>query len=588
MKVNRNILWTSIFVDELVKQDIHHVCISPGSRNTPLIYSFAVNKKIKTYVHIDERVSGFFATGLARAINKPVVIVCTSGTATAELYPAIIEAYQQRIPLIVCTADRPGRLRFLGANQTINQPNLYKNHIRKYFDLDLPDLSIDRLNLLKSTAYNAVNISSTIDKGPVHINFPFEKPFEPDAYTDIFNPNILKELSFVETYKNISKKEIRSVNSHLNQIIDLIKKRKKVLLIAGPDISDFEFSNQIYKLSTLINCPIFADAASNLRFGEIDNKNIIINYDAMLRSKNISKKIKPELILQFGRIITSKSLEDYIAELNIPRYMINEYGDWFDPANKSIASIKMEPIIFCSEIIRILEDNSFERRENKWTKNLLLLDEKINILKSELISHSKFPNEPRITNELLKTIPTGSNIMIGNSMPIRDFDYFANKYESEFNIFNNRGASGIDGIVSTALGIAIESLKPTFLLIGDLSFYYDLNSLLIAKQLKIPLIIILINNDGGGIFEVLPIAKYKDVFSTFFKASPQLEFNSIVKGFGGFYKRVNSWVDFRSNIINAIKRKSFSVIEIKTDSKKSLALRKKFWEAVKSEMKNNF
>lgn len=582
MKVNRNILWTSIFVDELVKLGIQHVCISPGSRNTPLTYSFAINKNIKTYVHIDERVSGFFAIGLARTIMKPVVVVCTSGTATAELYPAIIEAFQQRIPLIICTADRPGKLRFLGANQTINQQNLYKNHIRQYFDLDLPELSFEKLSLLKQITNDAVKISSITDKGPVHINFPFEKPFEPDSITDNVNPKLLVQLEDVETSFTIPMSEVSKRNSQLQEILKFLKTKKKVLLIVGPERNDKEFVDQISTLSSLMNYPIFADVASNLRFGLIDKENIIINYDAMLRSREISKIVKPDFILQFGRIITSKSLEDFLGNQNVPRYMINEYGDWFDPANKSIASVKMNPVDFCTEIVRSFKNNSDLTHENIWTEKLRLLDKSIDKLKTKIISNSNFPNESGIIEKLLSIIPNGSNIMVGNSMPIRDFDYFAGKYEKDITVFNNRGASGIDGIISTAFGIASESRKPTFLVIGDLSFYYDLNSLIIAKQLKIPLVIILINNSGGGIFEVLPIAKYSEVFANYFKVAHQLNFKKLVKGFDGFYKKVNSWDDFRLTVLKSIKRESLSVIEVETDAKQSLALRKKFWEAVKS------
>jgi 2-succinyl-5-enolpyruvyl-6-hydroxy-3-cyclohexene-1-carboxylate synthase len=533
-------------------------------------------------VHIDERVSGFFAIGLARAINKPVVVVCTSGTATAELYPAIIEAYQQRIPLIVCTADRPGKLRFLGANQTINQQNLYKNHIRHYFDLDLPELSVDKLSRLKSIAYFSVKISTEYNVGPVHINFPFEKPFEPDSFTDNFNTDILSKLSIVPISDLKESKIVKSNRTHFKNIIRLLQTCERGLLIAGPDKFDLEFSNQISKVSNLLGYPIFADVASNLRFGNYDKKNVIINYDAMLRSKIIENKIKPEFILQFGRIITSKSLEDFLAKQNIPRYMINEFADWFDPANKSIASINMKPADFCSEILKLTGVAHTTKPNNRWIKKLRLLDEKIESLKSELVNSIPFPNELAITNELLKSIPSDSNIMIGNSLPIRDFDYFASKQDKDFKIFNNRGASGIDGIISTAFGIAAASNKPTFLLIGDLSFYYDLNSLLISKQLKIPLIIVLINNDGGGIFEVLPISKYSEIFSPFFKVSHQLDFKPFTKGFGGFYKKVNSWNDFSTSILGAIKRKSFSVIEVKTDAKKSLEQRRYFWKAVNS------
>ncbi len=200
IKVNRNILWAEAFVNELSSLGVKYASLSPGSRNTPLTLAFANNKKIKSYLHIDERSSGFFALGMAKSSGTPVAVVCTSGTATAELYPAIVEAYQQRVPLIICTADRPPELRDLGANQTINQTDMYKNHIRWFADPGLPVISDSRILRLKSIARNAVFISTVGSRGPVHINFPFKKPFEPKSYTD----QISKELLIAASKKSSS------------------------------------------------------------------------------------------------------------------------------------------------------------------------------------------------------------------------------------------------------------------------------------------------------------------------------------------------------------------------------------------------
>ena len=222
IKINRNFIWSNIIVDQLAECGVKYACISPGSRSTPITYSVSLNKKIKSFVHVDERVSGFFALGLAKKSNSPVMIITTSGTATAELYPAIIEAYQNRVPLIICTADRPSYLRNTGTNQTINQENIYKNHIRFFYDTGLPKLDSTSIKKLKSTVLKAFSISDKTDRGPVHLNLPFEKPLEPDSYTDSIEENILLETLAQEipiknnvTNNPLNKKSLSSIRSLL-------------------------------------------------------------------------------------------------------------------------------------------------------------------------------------------------------------------------------------------------------------------------------------------------------------------------------------------------------------------------------------
>src|SRR5690554_3092295 len=273
-KINRNYFWAETFINELTSIGINYACLSPGSRNTPLTLAIANNKKIKSFVHIDERSSAFFALGIAKVTNMPVVVVSTSGTATAELYPAIIEAYQQRVPLIVCTADRPPELLDCGANQTINQNNLYKNHIRWFFDVGLPEPITRRIKHIKVVAVKSVIESCIRSRGPVHLNFPFRKPFEPDAYTDEIDESIIKLAENFEAVKKdfISQtKQLNNDESELNDIIserwfndifEEIKSKRKGLIIAGPENYHPEFHRNCQRLSELSGYPILADGAS--------------------------------------------------------------------------------------------------------------------------------------------------------------------------------------------------------------------------------------------------------------------------------------------------------------------------------------
>ncbi len=589
IKINRNILWTETFVQELAALGVKHVSISPGSRNTPLTLAFAGNKKIKTYVHIDERSSGFFALGIAKATDTPVAIVCTSGTATVELYPAIVEAYKQRVPLIICTADRPPEMLDKGANQTINQINLYKNHIRWFYDLGLPEPSISRLKQLKLAAKEAYEKSLYESKGPVHLNFHFRKPFEPKFSTDSIDEKIILFADDIQAEKVVvCQKESKDISTEkwFTNIFNQLKKYERGLIIVGPDNYDPRFLKSCQVISQKLSYPILADGTSQLRFGKHDKSNIITGFDALLRSDKFSLKHQPEIILQFGRTITSKGLDTFLEKCNAVRYMVNTYGDWFDPADKAKAAYSCKPYLFCESMNKKFQSDKFGRKQNGWLQSFKDSERLTIQLKKEIVDTSDFPNESRIINEVLESIPNDSRIMLSNSMPVRDFDYFASNNDKKIILYNNRGASGIDGITSTALGIAAAEGKPTVLITGDLAFYYDLNGLLGAMKYNIPLVIVLINNNGGGIFEVLPISSYGEVFRKYFLAPHNLEFKNFVEAYGGNYKNVKSWKDFRKSFDEAFKKKNFTVLEIKTNSTESLKLRKIFWKVVSERIAN--
>lgn len=587
IKINRNIFWTETFVRELASVGVKYACISPGSRNTPLTLAFAANKAIKTFIHIDERSSGFFALGLAMASDSPVALVCTSGTATAELYPAIIEAYQQRVPLIVCTADRPPELLDTGANQTINQNNLYKNHIRKFFDAGLPEPIVRRIKFIKELARRSVHESCINSRGPVHINFPFRKPFEPESYTDQVSKSLIELSEKISGSKKsiIGEKEQDIVSEKwFGRIFNHLKTGQHGLIIAGPENYNPAFLNKCQQLSEMLGYPILADGTSQLRFGRHSKKFILSHFDGFLRSKTFTKNHQPGIILHFGRTITSKALDTFLENCDSLRFMINEYGDWFDPSNKATASIACKPFLFCEKMVEALQNENFERKTNGWMESFREAESAAEKVKGKVVDEAAFPDEGRIINEIVKHAPNDCRIMLSNSMPVRDFDYFASITDKRIVTFNNRGASGIDGIISTALGIAAENKKPAVLITGDMAFYYDLNGLLASKKYNIPLTVVLVNNNGGGIFGILPISKYGKVFKDYFIASHNLDFEPFVKGYGGIFKKIKSWKNFGTAFKSAVKSKKLTVLEIKTNAPKSLAVRRKYWKEIENKL----
>ncbi len=577
IKVNRNYVWANILVDQLAEFGVKYACISPGSRSTPLTYALSQKRKITSYTIIDERSSGFFALGIAKQTGYPVVVVTTSGTAAAELYPAIIEAYQNRVPLIICTADRPAYLRNTGANQTINQDNLYKNHIRFFYDTGLPKLSLKEIDNLKKHIHKAFNICAFENKGPVHLNFPFEKPLEPNAYTDEIEENIISK-SIPNKFKLTDRQEdFTKSKSDLNKAIRLLVKYNSPLITIGPGNFSEKFITLLEKFSTKFAIPIFADASSGLAFKPNKLINLVSNFDALIRCDSFKNLFVPKLSFHFGRTATSKNLEEFLSDSRVKRFVVNRFGDMFDTYRKADV-IKMSEEDFLESMLRI----EFSPNDKSF-KNLTLLknlDDKVEEIKTSVLLNTEKISEPSILINILNAIPPNSNLMIGNSIPIRDMDFFASSITKNINVFQNRGASGIDGVTSTALGICIRSKNPAYLITGDLAFYYDINSLLLAKQYEIPLITILINNNGGGIFRFLPISEHKEVFEKYFLTPTHLSFREIVQAFGIDYKELKSYQDILTHIKVSNIRKKAVVFEIKTNSEFSLSIRKKYWKKV--------
>lgn len=584
--VNNNTLWAELLVTALETYGIKYACLSPGSRNTPLILAFQKSKKIKSFVHVDERSSGFFALGLVYQTKSPVVIVTTSGSAVTELYPAVVEAFYKHIPLLLLTADRPQSLHNVGANQTINQVNIFKNHVRGYYEAGMPKINKPSLFNFAKKISNAV-ADSISKKGPVQFNFPFVKPFEPSVGTDeaseSFVASMHKEFSKNTLHIYYKKKQ----NNDIQYLVDLLEGSGKILFIIGESKFKENIALELLKLSKILNAPIFADGFSNTRFLKAENNNIITNHSSFLKSAKIRDVIQPRLILQFGDTPTSSALLEFFEKSEANKILVHKFGETKDPSRTAGKVITGKTEWVCRVLNNAL---SVEPKEEQieFLNNVIKIDESAGMIKEAFLDSAAYPFEGNIINTILDQLPDESNLMISNSLPARDFDYFA-EYKNKVKIFNNRGASGIDGIISTAAGIAVESDNPSFLIIGDLAFYYDISGLLALKKYNVPLVIVLINNGGGAIFETLPIANEENIeFEEYFKTPIDIDFKSIVKGFGGNYKLVPTAAAFAKEIKSAQKKKNFTVIEVIVDSKKSMNQRDKFWNVLTAQIEAEY
>ncbi len=581
--VNNNILWAELLVTALETYGIKYACLSPGSRNTPLILAFQKSEKIKSFVHVDERSSGYFALGLVYQTKSPVAIVTTSGSAVTELYPAVVEAFYKHIPLLLLTADRPQSLHNVGANQTINQVNIFKNHVRGYYEAGMPKINKPSLFNFAKKISNAV-ADSISKKGPVHFNFPFAKPFEPSAGTDEASESFVSSM-----HKEFSKNTLhiyykKKQNQDIQYLVDLLQGSGKILFIIGESKYKENIALELLKLSKTLNAPVFADGFSNIRF--LKSENIITNHSSFLKSAKIRDSIQPRLIVQFGDTPTSTALLEFFKESEANKILVHKFGETKDPSRTAGKVVTGKTEWVCRVLNNAL---SVEPKEEQidFLNSIIKIDESAGMIKEAFLDSAAYPFEGNIIQSILDQLPDESNLMISNSLPARDFDYFA-EYKNKVKIFNNRGVSGIDGIISTAAGMAAVSDKPSFLIIGDLSFYHDISGLLALKKYNVPLVIILINNDGGGIFETLPIAKEEIEFDEYFKTPINIDFKSIVKGFGGNYKLAPSSTAFLKEIKSAQKKKSFSVIEIIVDSKESLNQREKFWNVLTAQIEAEY
>jgi len=580
ISINRNIVWSDLFVSRLADLGVRNACISPGSRNTSLTLAFASNKNISVYNIVDERSSAFFALGIAKKTKSPVAVVTTSGTAVAELFPAIIEAFYQRIPLIICTADRPSNLINSGANQTINQHNIYKDHIRFFIDAGLPDIT--RFENIKNIAEDAIRYSCFLEKGPVHINLPFEKPFEPNSITDKLNLKILEKIFLYSSFE-IKPNNKNKINFYA--LAEKFLKKERGLILVGYNNYGSGFTKLLSKLSKTLSYPVYIDGASTLRFGFVQNRSVIENFTAIVRSENFNQKYDPDIIIQFGGTPTANAALEFFKKSKAEKILVNEFGDRNDPSFTAKTILSISPEEFCGSILECIDKNN--RRllikpllQNLWLNRLLKMNQIANSIKKELIEDIPQIHEGKIISELIKILPAKCNLMISNSLPIRDVDFFTSQTRKQIHSYTNRGASGIDGITSTALGIASVSNEPTILLTGDLAFYHDMNGLHNSYKYKIPLTIILINNGGGGIFESLPISDYNEFFRDNFLTPLDLDFKKFVEGYKGTFLRIKSWSALKIQLSRAVKSNRLTILEVKTDAIKSKKYRQKYWQAV--------
>ena len=573
-----NFRWAYIFADMLASLGVRDVCISPGSRSTPLTLAFSHHPGFHQYSQIDERSAAFFALGLSKSSGKPTVLICTSGTAAANYFPAIIEAAYSNIPLIVCTADRPPELHGTGVNQTIDQQELYGNKVRWFQDVGLPDHSRTAMHHIAFAGSRAFAEAMNVPGGPVHINFPFRKPLEPES------PEQLAELG-KDTSGNSedewSPLKLPGITpDELEYVREVLQGHPRGVIFAGPDQYTDEFYGLCVQLAEKTGYPIIADGLSGFRFRSDLDDPVSHFASTFLLQESIRDSLSPDVIVRFGRLATNNVLNTYMeSNPESIQLVINPEGFHYGHPRLIDHLVVSRPEDFCRSLLEALPEIDTESTESSWSSRYLRIEHVTrDFLQETLDNPADQLTEPEVFQRVFIALPAGSRVFLSNSMPVRDVEHFAFPNNQMHTLFFNRGASGIDGIISTAAGVAAHSESPSWLITGDLAFLHDLNGLLLLKNHRIPLTIILIDNNGGGIFEMLPVSAFGESYRQFIATPHNLDFQGFVETFGGKYFHPKTG-DELTKTLDSISGTDFSVIHLRTDRRESMSHRQSLWES---------
>ena len=565
---NINHLWGRLIVEELVRLGVDYFGIAPGSRSGPLAVAVAENKRAKSCVHFDERGLAYYALGYSASSGKPACLIATSGTAVANFLPAVVEASKKKLPLIILTADRPPELRNTGANQTIDQVKIFGDYARFFFDLPCPAKEIP-LEMVLTTVDQAVYRAQANFAGPAHINCMFRDPLAPMPEKG-FTPGNLKPLSrwlksslpftrYQPYEKNPSLGGFKRVASELGTL--------KRGIIAVGKLKNEEEERSVLGLARLLGWPVFADITSGLRL-KSDDERIIHYFDQLLLSPALFARYKPDGILHLGGRLTSSRWYEFVKKIKpVPYISVLNHPLRNDPLHCVTTRLECSVYHFCVALKQLLK----QRPRNNFTLKLKNASERARAL---LLARAKRAQalSPDVLAQVLSALPSqGTGLFLANSMPIRIMDMFSGINKNLRFVGANRGSSGIDGTIASAIGFASGLGKPVVALVGDLAFLHDLNSLALVKELKQPLVIIVINDRGGGIFSFLPIAGFPDLLEKYFAAAHNYSFEPAAKMFQIAYARARSAREFTDACRQALAKKKRQLLKLKRTEKKIIS-----------------
>jgi 2-succinyl-5-enolpyruvyl-6-hydroxy-3-cyclohexene-1-carboxylate synthase len=586
------------FVDELARCGMRAACTSPGSRCAPLVLTLARERRLRCYSHIDERCAGFFALGLAKASGLPVAATCTSGTAAAELAPAAIEAFQARVPLLLLTADRPPELRENGAGQAIDQLKLFGDAAKWFFEVGTHDASPERLRWMRTLACRAYHTALEGRPGVVHLNFPLREPLVideelPDDLTarPDGRPYVRRLPTAAAAATDGSLVAADAVGSEndgrMTDLRKLVAQAKRGVLVAGRHERSTPLGQVAAAFCEASGWPLLADPLSGARRGTA----AIAHYDALLRDDAFAAGVVPDLVLRVGDLPVSKPLRTWLAGLGeIPQVALDPEGAWQDPASILTESLALEPASALAELTALQRAANTPAADTDWLASWRAADEQAAEAILGMLGPHEALSESAIAAELGTLLPATATLFVASSMPVREIETFWPARDDPPCVLCNRGANGIDGIVSSAFGAAASRDRPVVLLIGDVALAHDIGGLLAAGRLGLKLTIVLVDNGGGGIFDFLPIshapmAAKDDIYARHIATPTGLDFERAAALYGLAHERVETVPTFRAALESAFSPQVGSaIVQVATDRARNVELHRQIWAGVAREL----
>ena len=558
--------WCQALFSQLQALGVSHVAISPGSRSTPLTVAADRTSGLKTSIHLDERAGSFFALGLAKATNSPVALISTSGTAVANYLPAIIESFNSGVPLVVITADRPPELQNRGAPQTIDQTHIYGTHVRLF--KQAPVAGTDSITSAAKLAIELLEHACGKSPGPVHLNCPLREPLEPTLSNSFFAP--IQTTAITNKPSRINKKILKKLTNI-----------EKGLIVAGPMNLEQNDITMVAEMSRRTGWPILADPISGMRCGPHTRETPIIATGEFLLSSHWIDNNKPDVIVQIGAMPTSKSYRLWLEKNPIGRLVaVDNLGRHSDPTYSVTDRINAKPRELASALISTLS----EKPPTSWMCSWLEAEEIAAKTIARIVAEAPF-DEPGIVNGLNSTLPSGAQLIVANSMPIRDLDAFLPSRNLPMKITANRGANGIDGTISTATGFALGGHGPTVVFLGDLALLHDLSGLASISRLGVDLTVVVADNNGGGIFSFLPVSNANHIdYQRLFHTPHDLEISNIAPFVRAEMSQPNDPKTFARALEQSINKKGFHLIHVKVDALTNVEIHRKTSAAVKNSL----
>ena len=558
---NRNVLWATALVDELVAAGVDAVVASPGSRSTPLTVAAAGHEELRVFSHLDERSAAYFALGRARRTGRVTPLICTSGTAAANYHPAVMEASEARVPLLALTADRPPELRDSGANQTADQEKLYGDAVRFYKDLPEPAANDRALRSLRTTVARAVATAEGADQGPVHLNVPFKKPLEPTPVPGDVPDDLpdAAERGRDGPYVDVTAGTPEPGDDELRELAAELSDADRGLIVAGPADPPGIDPEAVTALAHATGFPVLADPLSGLRYGGHTRVAPVIGgYDAYLSADLAGDGSEdwrdPDLVLRLGASPTSKRLRKYLAGTGADQYQVDPAGGWREAEFAATDLVVAEPSRLCARLSRLVAGGGDGDWCAQWEAAdraaAAVHDRDLDAIEGESLAADALDDESDAgfhegdaLRAVADALPDPATLFVSNSMPVRDLDRFVGATTANVTTLGNRGVSGIDGIVSGALGAGSGTTDDLTLVVGDIALYHDSNGLLAVDRCDVDVTVVAVNNDGGGIFHKLPIESFEPPFTESFKTPHGLDFEPLSELHGLDYARIDARPD---------------------------------------------